>query len=186
MVSHFSLFRLFAVLWTVSHQASLSMGFSRQEYWSGLPCPPPGDLPNPGLKPTSLMSPALAGGFFIATATWDICNPYKLKYLRDGYFLVYMDYKKSFIYFKEVILVLFSFYVFLYKVLHFHFMFIFVFMILLFILKVFPCNSKVIKPFDLFNLLEQLENLLMICLNPLYSYLVAKQERKRKVRGLDH
>ena len=58
-------------------------------------------------------------------------------------------------------------------------------MILLFILKAFPCNSKVIKPFDLFNVLEQLENLLMICLNPLYSYLVAKQERKRKVRGLD-
>lgn len=85
----------------------------------------------------------------------------------------------SFIYFKEVILVLFSFYVFLYKVLHFHFLFIFVFMI--FILKVFPCNSKVIKPFDLFNLLEQLENLLMICLNPLYSHLVAKQERKEKL-----
>ena len=114
MVSHFSLFRLFAVLWTVSYQASLSMGFSTQEYWSGLPCPPPGDLPNPGLKPTSLMSPDLAGGFFIARATWDICNPYKLKYLRDGYFLVYMDYKESFIYFKEVILVLFSFYVFFY------------------------------------------------------------------------
>ena len=43
---------------------SLSMGFSRQEYWSGLPCPPPRDLPNPGTKPTSSVSPALAGGFF--------------------------------------------------------------------------------------------------------------------------
>ena len=42
-------------------QAPLSMGFSRQEYWSGLPCPPPGDLPNPGIKPASLMSPALVG-----------------------------------------------------------------------------------------------------------------------------
>ena len=62
---------LFAVLWTVSHQASLSMGFSRQEYWSGLPCPPPGDLPNPGLKPTSLMSPALAGRFFTTSTTWE-------------------------------------------------------------------------------------------------------------------
>ena len=41
-----------------------SMGFSRQEYWSGLPCPPPGDLPDPGIKPASLRSPALAGGFF--------------------------------------------------------------------------------------------------------------------------
>ena len=187
MLSHFSLFWLFAVLWTVSHQAPLSMGFSRQEYWSGLPCPPPGDLPNPGLKPTSLMSPALAGGFFIARATWHICNPYKRKYLRDvprekvPYFLVYMDYKESFIYFKEVILVLFSFYVFLYKVLHFHFIFIFVFMILLFILKVFPCNSKVIKPFDLFNLLEQLENLLMIHLNPCILTLWQSKKGKEKL-----
>ena len=47
--------------WTVVHQAPLSMGFSRQEYWSGLPCPPPGDLPDPGIKPASLMSSAFAG-----------------------------------------------------------------------------------------------------------------------------
>ena len=47
--------------WTVVHQAPLSMGFSRQEYWSNLPFPSPRDLPNPGIKPTSL---ALAGGFF--------------------------------------------------------------------------------------------------------------------------
>jgi len=44
------------------------MGFSRQEYWSGLPCSPPGDLPDPGIEPTSLMSPALAGGFFTTSA----------------------------------------------------------------------------------------------------------------------
>ena len=44
-------------------------GFSRQEYWSGLPCPPPGDLPSPGIKLVSLMSPALAGGFFATSAT---------------------------------------------------------------------------------------------------------------------
>ena len=44
----------------------LSVEFSRQEYWSGLPCPPPGDLPNPGLEPMSLASPALAGGLFTA------------------------------------------------------------------------------------------------------------------------
>ena len=43
----------FATLWTVAHQAPLSMGFARHEYWSGLPFPPPGDLPNPGIKPTS-------------------------------------------------------------------------------------------------------------------------------------
>ena len=48
MFSCFSLVRLFATLWTVAHQAPLSMGFFRQEYWSGLPCPPPGDLPDPG------------------------------------------------------------------------------------------------------------------------------------------
>ena len=48
------------------------MEFSRQEYWSGLPFPSPGDLPNPGLKLESLMSPALAGGFFTASATWEV------------------------------------------------------------------------------------------------------------------
>ena len=47
------------------------MGFSRQEYWSRLPCPPPGDLPDPGIEPMSLMSPALAGGFFTTSATWE-------------------------------------------------------------------------------------------------------------------
>ena len=47
------------------------MGFSRQEYWNGLPCPPPGDLPDPGIKPMSLMSPALVGRFFTTGATWD-------------------------------------------------------------------------------------------------------------------
>ena len=56
--------RLFATPLTVACQASLSMGFPRQEYWSGLPFPPPGDLPHPGTEPTSLSSPALAGGFF--------------------------------------------------------------------------------------------------------------------------
>ena len=50
--------------WTVAHQAPLSMGFSRQEYWSGLPCPPPGDLEDPGIEPASVTSPAVAGGFF--------------------------------------------------------------------------------------------------------------------------
>ena len=56
MLSHFRRVRLFATPWTIAHQAPLSMGFSRQEYWSGLPCPPPGDLPDPGIEP---MSPAL-------------------------------------------------------------------------------------------------------------------------------
>ena len=62
---------LFATPWTVAHQAPLSMGFSMQEYWSGLPCPHPGDLPNPDIKPTSLKSPALAGGLFTTGAIWE-------------------------------------------------------------------------------------------------------------------
>ena len=53
-----------ATPWTVIQQAPLSMGFPRQEYWSGLPFPPPGDPPNPGIKLMSLVSPSLAGGFF--------------------------------------------------------------------------------------------------------------------------
>ena len=58
-------------LWTGAHQAPLSLGFSRQEYWSGLPFSSPGDLPDPGIKPATLMSPALAGGFFTTSATWE-------------------------------------------------------------------------------------------------------------------
>ena len=55
--------RLCTNLWTVACQVPLSVGFPRQQYWSGLPCPPPGDLPHPGIKPLSLISPILAGGF---------------------------------------------------------------------------------------------------------------------------
>ena len=55
---------LFATLWTVALEAPLSIGFPRQEYWSGLPILPPGDLPCPGIEPASPVSPALAGGFF--------------------------------------------------------------------------------------------------------------------------
>ena len=61
-VNRFSCVRLFMTLWIIARQAPLSMGFSRQEYWSGLSCPPPGNLPDPGIEP---VSPALAGGFFI-------------------------------------------------------------------------------------------------------------------------
>ena len=67
---------LFATPWTVALQAPLSMGVSRHEYWSGLPCPPPGDLPNPGIEPASLMSPALAGRSF---TTEPPGNPSELK-----------------------------------------------------------------------------------------------------------
>ena len=58
---HFRRVRLFAILWTVARQAPLSVGFSRQEYWSELPCLPPDDLSDPGIEPESLVSPALAG-----------------------------------------------------------------------------------------------------------------------------
>ena len=70
-LSHFSHIRLFATPWTIARQAPLSMGFSRQEYGSGLPCPSPGNLPNLGIKPKSLMSPALAGRFFTISTTWE-------------------------------------------------------------------------------------------------------------------
>ena len=62
---------VFATTWTEARQAPLSMGFCRQKYWSGLLCLPPGDLPNPGIEPRALMSPALADGFFTASATWE-------------------------------------------------------------------------------------------------------------------
>ena len=58
-------------LWTVTGQAPLSMGFSRQEHWSGLPFPSPGDLPDPGIKLVYLISPALTGGFFTTGITWE-------------------------------------------------------------------------------------------------------------------
>ena len=57
--------------WTVAFQVPLSVEFFRQNYWSGLPCFPPGNLPYPGIKPASLMSPALAGGFFTTSTTWE-------------------------------------------------------------------------------------------------------------------
>ena len=66
-LSHF-----FAILWTVVHQAPLCMGFSRQEYWSGLPCPLPGDLPDLGVEPVSVTSPASANGFFTTSTTWEV------------------------------------------------------------------------------------------------------------------
>ena len=63
-VKSLSRVQLFTTPWTAAYQAPPSMGFSRQEYWSGLPFPSPGDLPDSGMKPMSLVSPALAGGFF--------------------------------------------------------------------------------------------------------------------------
>ena len=101
MLSYFNRVRLFAIprtvahqallslrfsrkeYWsgTVAHQALLSLRFSRQKYWSGLPCPPPGYHPNPGIKLAFLMSPALAGEFFITSTTWEA--PTKCIYLHN-------------------------------------------------------------------------------------------------------
>ena len=69
----FSCVWLFVTLWTVAHQAPLSMEFSRQEFWSELPCPPSGDLPNPGIKPMFVKSPALRGSLPLAPLEKPLC-----------------------------------------------------------------------------------------------------------------
>ena len=74
MLSCFNCVWLFATLWTVAHQASLSTGILQVEYWSGLPCPPSEGLPDPGIEPASPTSPALTGRFFTASATWEAQN----------------------------------------------------------------------------------------------------------------
>ena len=71
VLSHFICVWLFVTLWTLAHQAPLSMGFFRRDHWSRLPCPPPGEFPDSGIKLESEMSPALAGRFFTTNATWE-------------------------------------------------------------------------------------------------------------------
>ena len=70
MLSRISHVQLFVTPRTVTHQAPLSMGFSMQEYWNVFPCPPPEDLPDSGIEPASLMSPALIRGFFTTISIW--------------------------------------------------------------------------------------------------------------------
>ena len=81
VLSRFSHVSLFATPWTIPRQAPLSMGFSRQEYWSGLPRPPPEDLPHSGIEPASLRTPALAGGFFTTSATWEAPGIHMLHFI---------------------------------------------------------------------------------------------------------
>ena len=69
VLSHFSALHHFVTLGTITHQALRSMGFSSKVYWSGLPFPPPGALPDPGIQPVSFTSPALGGGFFTTIAS---------------------------------------------------------------------------------------------------------------------
>ena len=71
VLSGFNQVQLFVTLWNVACQVPLSIGFSRQEYWSGWPWLPPGDRPNPGIKPMSLISPSMADRFFTTSTTWE-------------------------------------------------------------------------------------------------------------------
>ena len=71
VLSRFNRVQFCVAPWTAARQAPLSMGFSRQEYWSELLCCPPEDLPDPGIKPLSLVSPALAGKFFTTSTIWE-------------------------------------------------------------------------------------------------------------------
>jgi len=71
VLSHFSHAQLFETPWTVVCQAPLSMGILQAKYWSGLQCPPQGDLSDPGIETMSLMSPVLAGEIFATCATWE-------------------------------------------------------------------------------------------------------------------
>ena len=64
--------QLFVMVWTIVCQAPLSVELSRQEYWNRLSFPPPSDLPDPGIKPASFTSPALAGRFFTTNTTWEV------------------------------------------------------------------------------------------------------------------
>ena len=75
LLSHFSCVQLFATPWTIVCQVLLSIGFSRQEYWNGLPFPSPGDLLEPRIEPTFLMSTASAGRVFSMSTTWEAQHP---------------------------------------------------------------------------------------------------------------
>ena len=76
VLSHFCCIRLFVTLWTIAREAPVH-GFSRQEYWSGLPCPPPGVLPDPGIESRSLTSFILAGAFLTTSSTLHVLLSYK-------------------------------------------------------------------------------------------------------------
>ena len=92
MLSRFGRVQLLTLrdLWTVANQSTLSMGFFRQEYWSGLSCLPPGDLPDPGTEPTLLTFPALAGGFF----TLVLCRKPSLLFERRHFFFFFCCYNQ--------------------------------------------------------------------------------------------
>ena len=86
LLSCFSGVQLFATSWTVALQAPLSIGFSRQEYWSGLPYPPPRDLPDSGMESMSPLAPALADKFFTAASPVHPCNKTSDQFLVEAAF----------------------------------------------------------------------------------------------------
>ena len=89
-LNHFSCVQLFVILWTVACQAPLLMGFSRQGYWSGLPCPPPGDLPDPGITSASPVSPELQADSLHWVTGEAAVYPQSLK-IQDSYYnIVYL------------------------------------------------------------------------------------------------
>ena len=95
--SHFSRVWHIVTLWIVARQAPLSKGFSRQEYWSGLPCPPPRNLPDPGIEPKSLKLPALVDRFFTTHATWkhyEHATYYAISFL-ENHFLSFLQTRKQ-------------------------------------------------------------------------------------------
>ena len=94
VLSHFSHVWLFVTLWTVAHQAPILMGFSRQEYLNGLPCPLQRDLPNPGIKPTS---PALAGGLSTSSTSWEALRCPKVCVYLWSFYLVLLVYINGFV-----------------------------------------------------------------------------------------
>ena len=89
MLSRLSHVQLFATPCTVARQASLSMGFSKQEYWSGLPFPLLGDLPDSGIESVSLRSLALAGGYFTTCTTWE--DPFEMCVCKSQPFPVFLQ-----------------------------------------------------------------------------------------------
>ena len=80
--THFNLVRLFATPWAVAYQAPLCMGFVQKEYWSGLLCPPPGDLPNPGIKPASPLSPELQVGSLLLSHWGSLPSDLRLRQIK--------------------------------------------------------------------------------------------------------
>ena len=122
MLSPFSHVQLFASLWTIALQASLS----RQEYWSGLPCPPQGNFPDPGIELTSLLSPVLASEFFTISAIWEalfVNIGLILKSSAGSLLLSSFLHQKYVVYMKKILFsmqVFFVFYLLLISILHFN------------------------------------------------------------------